>query len=104
MTIEEYAKYVMQNIGRATRGNAIRIVDKLGDDNEYPFLDFVACIENYVNEQLSSSQPDSNRGFYVLVAVRRAKIRYTSNNTPNKRMVIDNFILDLWDAINGTEE
>ncbi len=102
MNVEEYAKYVMQNLGRATRGNAIKIVDRLGEGNDYDFLEFVDNIEKYVSANLSSSAPSSNISLTIMIAVNSARLRYSSNNARyNKRMVIDNFILDLWEAVNG---
>lgn len=100
MTCAEYAKYVMQNLGRATRGNAVKIVDKLGDGNEYNFLEFVDNIEKYVSANLSSANPSSNISLWVMVAVNSARARYNSNVNYNKRMIVDNFIIDLWEAVN----
>ena len=102
MSVEEYAKYVMQNLGCATRGNAVKIVDRLGEGNDYDFLEFVGNVEKYVSANLSSSNPSSEKSLLIILAVNSARVRYMSNNARyNKRMVIDNFILDLWEAVNG---
>lgn len=101
MTAEEYARYVMQNLGRARVGNAMNIVDKISDGGEYDFLEFLAGVEKYANANLSSKSPDSRISRLIAIAVFRARDRYTSDTRYNKRMVIDNFILDLWEAING---
>ena len=98
MTVKEFARYVLSNMGRATVSNAMNITNKL--DKEYSFEDFSQAIIDCVNEQLSTVKPNSEVASRVLVASYNARKKYNSDIKYNKQMVIDQFILDLWGAIN----
>ena len=98
MTVKEFARYVLSNMGRATVSNAMNITNKL--DKEYSFEDFSQAIIDCVNEQLSTVKPNSEVASRVLVASYNARKKYNSDIKYNKQMIIDQFILDLWEAIN----
>ena len=98
MTVKEFARYVLTNMGRATVSNAMNITNKL--DKEYSFEDFLQAIIDCVNEQLSTVKPNSEVASRVLVASYNARKKYNSDIKYNKQMIIDQFILDLWEAIN----
>ena len=53
MDVVEYAKYVINNMSRATIGNALNISNKFS--NEYDFKEFLVSISKYLETLLATN-------------------------------------------------
>ena len=93
MSVQEFAKYVLDNIGRATLVNSFNIINKLDSEDGYPFPDFV----DSVRKNLTIGGEKEMR---IAIACSDALCHY-SDSKYNKQMVIDNFIISVWEAVNG---
>lgn len=101
MTVSDFAKYVIDNMHRASLANALNISLKLDNDDYYKFTDFVDNVVEYVNKRLSEKTIDQFEAYNVLVASNDWLKMYKSEFNYNKDMIIDNYIIDLWEIING---
>ena len=100
MTVKDFARYVLSNLGRATVSNAMNITEKIDNEGFYPFDEFSQAIIDCVNEQLSTIKPNSEVASRVLVASYNARKKYSSVVKYNKKMIIDQYIIDMWEAVN----
>ena len=100
MGVKDFAKYVIDNLGRATLANAMNIADKLDNENFYDLREFVDNVNSYVG---------TNEALKLIGYVKVCKVvsasydcikKYDSDKKYNKRMVIDNYIIELWRSIN----
>ena len=101
MTVLEYANFVLSNIGRATIANALNIADKIGENKEYSVTEFINSIILSVEERVSSKKIPPKISYAVLGAVSNCMKNFSSQKKLNERMIIDNFIIELWEAVNG---
>lgn len=103
MNVDEFAKFVINNMTRATLSNALNICTKLDNDEYYKFTDFVKAIYSYVSNILSTNNNniDINKIYSVLVSSNKYLTMYESDINYNKNMLIDSYIIDLWEILNG---
>lgn len=99
MRVDEYAKYVINNMNRATLGNALNITNKF--NVEYDFKDFLESIDSYILELLQLKIFDSTKGYSILHLSNKAFKMYESDFNYNKAFIIDDFIIELWQVFNG---
>ena len=93
MSVQEFAKYVLDNIGRATLVNSFNIINKLVVEDGYPFTEFVESIR-------SQLKVGGEKEMRIAIACTDALCHY-GDTKYNKQMVIDNFIISVWEAVNG---
>lgn len=99
MTINDYARYVLNNIGRATLSNAMKITEKL--DTTYSFKDFLLSIQSYTTQTINENRFDTNVVYGILYVTNKALTKYTSSIKYTKSFIISDYIIDLWKVING---
>lgn len=100
MDVKEYAKFVIDNMCRATVGNALNIVSKLDDPEFYKFEDFAVELQKYVVTLLSSDF-NKDKCYAVLSLISATLKKYRSNIKYNKTFILNDFIIDLWRILNG---
>ena len=101
MTVEDYAKYVINNITRATIGNALKISDKLDTDNNYKFLDFINYFSTYICELNKDGKLNNDKFYSIMYIINNCINKYNSNINYNKRFIINDFIIDFWKIMEG---
>lgn len=99
MDIDSYAKYVINNMNRATLGNALNIVNKF--NNTYNFIDFLTSIDSYILEILSNNLLEKGKCYNILYLTSNARKMYSSKFNYNKNFIMDDFIVGIWSVING---
>lgn len=101
MDINEFSVYVINNMSRATIGNALNIVNKFtGSEPEFKFEDFIAGIESYTNKLMSDNY-NKNVCYKIFVLIDKTMTKYKSNIKYNKTFVMNDFIINLWRIMNG---
>lgn len=100
MTVEEFAKYVINNLGRASLVNALNISEKLDNPKFYSVNSFILACVNYLLELQNSSKIIPKKCSRLLVALYNCEKNYNSEIKYNKKMVIDNLIIEMWEACN----
>lgn len=98
MTVNEYAIYVIDNMHRASAANALNITNKL--DNEYNFIEFVENILTYIENCYNTKKLNNLICSKIIVECSIAINKYNSNIKYNNKMIIDTFILKVWEAFN----
>lgn len=98
MSVEEFAKYAIDNMHRASLVNAFNIADKLDNLKFYSLSDFIDNCIKYVSELQSMNKISPQTASRVLVALYNCDRDYNSDFKYNKKMVIDNLIIELWEA------
>lgn len=103
MTSKEFAEYIVKNMHRATQQNALNISGKL--DKEYDFKELVENIIGYVREKVDSGSGEFSKKFLYKLSscCYMALSDYTTLNLPNKNMLFDMFVLNLWEILNGNK-
>lgn len=96
MTVSDFAKYVVDNMHRATLANALNIANKLDNPDYYSFTEFVKCLNDYVTQLATDNLIDTLKCSKILVVSSDSLLAYNSNIKYNKMMIIDNYIIDLW--------
>lgn len=104
MTVSEFAKYVVDNMHRATLSNAMNIADKLDNTDFYQLVDFAENINKYVGDVVVEKRIGKITAYKILVATYDCLKHYNSEMKYNKRMIIDNYIIDIWRAVNDKQE
>ena len=99
-TVQEFAEYVVDNMWRATVANALNIADSLDSEGGYSLTDFVKSVESYLGTEKALKFLGAVKTSAMIVACYRCLKSYNSDFKYNKRMIIDNFIIDLWEASN----
>lgn len=100
MTVEEYAKFVIDNMGRASLSNAMNIAEKIDNPNFYALCDFVKSVDKYVGNPDVINRLGQIKAYKIVIASDNCLRRYNSDIKYNKRMIIDNYIMDIWRAFN----
>lgn len=99
MDVNEYAKYVVNNMNRATLGNALNIANKFA--SEYDFAEFLNAVDKHVGIVLASNLLPKDKCYNILYLSSKAQKMLNSEFKYNKSFIIDDFIVDLWGVING---
>lgn len=100
MNVKEFAKYVVSNLGRATLANALNIADKLDNPSFYTFEEFAKCIDECVGDTQIIQMLGRVKIAKIISSTYDCTKKYTSTIKYNKRMIIDNYIIQLWRAVN----
>lgn len=98
-TLEQFAKYVVDNMHRATLVNALNISQKIDVSDGYPFIEFARAVNNYVGSCCIGGQT-TLFACKVQVLTDKCVRMYESQYNINKSMIIDNFIIEFWEAVN----
>lgn len=98
MTVQEFAKYTIDNLYRASLVNAFNIAEKLDNPDFYTLEDFINSCINYISELQSKSKINSKKSSKLLVALYKCEKNYNSEFKFNKKMIIDNLIIEMWEA------
>lgn len=99
-TVQEFAEYVVDNMWRATVANALNIADKLDTDGYYKLDEFVKAVEAYIGTEKALKFLGKVKASAMVIACYNCLKYYNSTFKYNKRMIIDNFIIDMWEASN----
>ena len=102
MNVQEYADFVLSNIGRATLANALNIADKIGDGKSYKAVDFVNSLLVSVDNRVSCGKLDKKVSYSVIGAIAECMKDLESPKNYNERMIMDNLIIGLWEAYCGS--
>jgi len=100
MTVEQFATYVVDNIDRATCANALNISNRFFGQNSYAFDAFLKNVCKTVEEHLRENKLDKATALQMLGACGIALKRLSSDKRYDFRMVVDDFVLSLWQAVN----
>lgn len=100
MSVEQFAVYVASNLNRATLANAMNIADKIDNPSYYTFEAFNNALMAYLSNSDAQQRFTDKRIVRLLCACYNASQAYTSEYKYNKRMIIDNYVIDLWNAVN----
>lgn len=98
MTVKEFAKYVIDNLHRASLVNAFNIGDKLDNPNYYSLEDFINECLLYITDLLSRSKINTNTYGKLIIALSNCEKAIKSEFKFNRRMIIDNLIIEMWEA------
>lgn len=101
MTCADFAKYMVDNIGRATLANAFNITDKFVSKT-YDFAEFLQYVDDYVSEKLTSCK-DKIVYYKISIATNKARTMVSSKNKYNLTMIVDDFVEAVWEAVNGSK-
>ena len=100
MSVEKFAQYVINNLNRATLANAMNIADKLDNPNYYDFQEFNNYVIQYVGTESILNFLGKERVYKILSDCYDSIKAYNSEFKYNKRMIIDDYIISLWSAVN----
>lgn len=97
MTNLEFTEYVLNNMNRATLPNALNITNKL--TTEFDIFEFLNNLIDIVESKMLNKKDVAYR---ILSAAFICRDKLNSEIKYNKTMVIDDLIISIWEAINGT--
>mgnify|MGYP003571242458 CR=1 FL=1 len=100
MDVKEFAKYVIDNMSRASLANSLNIASKLDNPEYYKLLDFLNEVVLYVNDLLKENKMDTLRACRILVASDDCKKMYELDKPAIKTMIIDDYVMNIWRAFN----
>lgn len=101
MDINEYAKFVLDNIGKARAGNVLNISDKvLGDGRTAK--DFVEAMYKAIAEADIGSV-DSDKYFKILKIINEANTKINEGFKFNEQMIMDKMIIGIWRVMHEGE-
>ena len=98
MEIYDYAKYIINNITRATIGNALKISDKI--DSTYKFIDLINNICKYIDELILNNRLEKEKCYSIYYIINKYTKLYNSQFS-TKKYIINDFIIDLWKIMNS---
>lgn len=99
MNVSDYAKYFIDNIGRATLANVLTISNKFASD--YKFDEFVKCTQQYILELIKENKKDLNKCYMMLTAANIALTKYSASVNYSKIFIYNDFLIDIWKVSNG---
>ncbi len=98
MTVKEFSKYVIDNLNRASLVNAFNIAEKLDNPNYYSLEDFVHECVLYLTDSLVNVKLKPTIACKLLSALFNCEKAINSEYKFNRRMIIDNLIIEMWEA------
>ena len=98
MEIKDYAKYVIDNITRATCGNTLNITNKFLN-KEYDYKDFIKHLVEYVEEILVSGRISKDK-CYSILHIANESLKALNKPSYIETYIIDDFLIDLWRILN----
>jgi len=101
MDVKDFAEFVINNMGRATLSNALNISGKLNGGDYYELEEFITSINECVSKQLSSGKLSNDVAYRILAASSVLTKKITSTFKYNRQMLADDYIIEIWRAING---
>ena len=102
MSNKDFAKYVIDNIGRASLVNALNITNSFTAENSsYDFVEFLKEIQVYASILCQNMRLSSDKMYKIIFISVTALENYQSDFNYNKTMLIDTFIIKLWEIFNG---
>ena len=99
MNTKEYAKYVVDNMHRATLPNALNIAKKF--DVDYNFEEFLTEMELYVQSLIQQNKFDIHKCYRMCIIIQNTLSKYKSEIKYNKTFIFNDFIIDLWKVFDG---
>lgn len=96
MNVQEFAKYVITNMHRATLSNALNISTKLDTEGFYKFNEFLEELYKYTITCLSDNRIESSKCYRILSLANETLEKYNSTFNYNKIYLIDDFLIKLW--------
>ena len=100
MTVEEFSKYFIDNISRATVSNALKVTIKV-NDTDYMFNDFVKGIITYTETCIKENRFKPSICYGILYICDKYSRKYNSEIKYSKEYIVNDFIIDLWRLVNG---
>lgn len=100
MNVEEFAKYVIDNLGRASLVNSFNISEKLENPKYYSLNSFILACINYISKLQEDSKITPKRCSKLLVALYKCEKSFNSEFKYSTKMIIDNLIIEMWEACN----
>lgn len=100
MTLEEFSKYVIDNMTRATVGNALNISLRINGSG-YQFVDFIKGVETYIADCIVKNKLTKDKCYGIFYICNKYLKQYNSTFNYNKEYIINDFIIDLWRILNG---
>lgn len=98
MNVQEFAKYTVDNMHRASLVNAFNIAEKLDNPKFYKLNEFISNCIWYISELQGMNKIAPQTSSRLLVALYNCERDYNSEFKYNKKMVIDNLIIEMWEA------
>lgn len=102
MGVDDFAKYVILNMSRATLANAFNISSKIyGDKAQYDTVEFLHSVDSYVRYALVNNKIDDMQAYKILIATDKCLNRFDEESNGikyNKQMVVDDFITEVWEC------
>lgn len=102
MNIEEFSKYVIDNMSRATLVNALNVSNKL-INGAYDVNDFIDTSLEYISTLLSYGKISSEKASRLSVAFFNCKRDYNSDFNYSKTMILNDLIINVWEICCGVE-
>ena len=99
MSSSEFAKFVIDNMGRATLSNAMNIANNFNTDDGYDFKLFVTDMQVYLKTLISENKFSADKCYEILGICYKGLRKY--NTSASKQYVIDDFIIEIWKVCNG---
>ena len=96
MSVNDFAKYVIDNMHRATLVNALKVSDKL-ISCVYDVNEFINCSLSYVSDLFSCGKIDKEKSCRLSVAFFNCKKDYNSPHNYSKNMILNNLIMSVWE-------
>lgn len=101
MSCEEYAKYVIDNMYRASLPNALNIATSLIGDAKYGVNDFINHLITYVELNIQNNKMDKMDAYRIIVHSKDCLDMYNSEFKYNKNMILDTYIINIWEVLHG---
>lgn len=98
MTNQDFSKYVIDNMHRATLVNALNVSNKL-NNGDYDVNEFINNSLAYISELLSNGKISFEMASRLSVAFYNCKKDYNSEFNYSKYMIINNLIIRLWEIL-----
>lgn len=99
MEVAEFAKHVIDNMHKATVGNALNIALKLDNPEFYSFKVFLNEMEKYCYQVLQDGF-NKQKCYCIFALINKTLKKYNSEIKYNKTFIINDFVIDLWRIMN----
>lgn len=100
MDVVDFSKYVVNNLNRATLGNALNITSTV-ISSKYNLDDFINNIIKYSIELGQQNKLNCNTVYNILFYSNKCLETLKNKGSLTDIMVLDNYIIEIWRAING---
>ncbi len=100
MNVKDFAKYVIDNLNRATCGNTLSITQKF-TKNEYDFIEFIQNFREHLSNYIVEDKMDLDKCYSFLHYSKKALDEHNEGKI-DKVYIIDDFLINIWRVENGT--